>query len=138
MELKLERILVEFGGAIVAIFAAAEVVKYSIGIILVKYVADIIFPLLESYKVIYGLADLAYLLALILLVLLTVISIIVGVFGYKLYSTGSKLSRENAEKWLIRTLLIATVSLICGAFIVSVASGIALLGVLIALARKEG
>lgn len=137
MKMKLERILTEFGGAITAFFAIIELVKYSLGIFLVKYLADIMLPLLENYKVLYELAGLAYILTLILLVILAVISLIVVVYGFKLYSAGAKLSREIAEKWLVKIMLVAVISLFFGAFIVTAASGIALLGVLIALAKKE-
>ncbi|RLE70085.1 MAG: hypothetical protein DRJ37_07045 [Thermoprotei archaeon] len=137
MKIKLERILIEFGGAITAFFAIIELVKYSLGIFLVKCLADITLPLLEDYKILHELAGLAYILALLLLVILAVISLIVGVYGFKLYSAGAKLSRETAEKWLVKTMLIAVISLFFGAFIVTAASSIALLGVLIVLAKKE-
>jgi|GEM_PF-6732583 len=137
MELRLEKILVEFGGSIVAFFAIVELVKYFLGIFVIKYLADIALPLLENYKILYELAGLAYILTLISLAFLAIISLIVGIYGFKLYSVGSKLSRENAEKWLVKILLVAFISLFFGAFIVTVASGIALLGILIALVKRE-
>ena len=137
MELELEKVLVEFGGAIVAIFAIAETVKYVIGIFLAKYIADLFLPLLTNYKIMYGLAGLAYLLTLITLISLALISVIVGIYGFKLYSAGSRLSREKGEKWLVRILLIMFVSLILGAFIVFLASGAALAGIIIALFKRD-
>lgn len=137
MELRLEKILVEFGGSIVAFFAIVELVKYFLGIFVIKYLADIALPLLENYKILYELAGLAYILTLISLAFLAIISLIIGIYGFKLYSVGSKLSRENAEKWLVKILLVAFISLFFGAFIVTVASGIALLGILIALVKRE-
>ncbi|RLE62135.1 MAG: hypothetical protein DRJ38_10200 [Thermoprotei archaeon] len=111
--------------------------KVFLGIFVIKYLADIALPLLENYKILYELAGLAYILTLISLAFLAIISLIVGIYGFKLYSVGSKLSRENAEKWLVKILLVAFISLFFGAFIVTVASGIALLGILIALVKRE-
>ena len=136
MNFKIEKILVEFSGIIISLFALVEVIKYAVGLVYLLFATGTLLPLIEQHKILHQFLELSCYIAIIAVAALAIISFIISLYGLKLYNIGAKLSKETAENLLVKILILMVVSLILGTFTIFVASSIAFLGTLIALARK--